>query len=160
MGGHIRLISGQKGYEPVADLDIRSSGLGGTRIRSAEIPSLIDELPVLMVAASLAEGRTVIEGAGELRVKETDRIRSMSWNLKKAGVKIGTKVTAGREDIVIAGSGGIKGENFRSFGDHRTAMGMYVAALAASGASSLDDPACVGKSFPEYFSTFKHLIVR
>ncbi len=160
MGGCIRLISGQKGYEPVADLDIRSSRLGGTRIRSAEIPSLIDELPVLMVAASLAEGRTVIEGAGELRVKETDRIRSMSWNLKKAGVKIDTKVTAGREDIVITGSGGIKGAHFRSFGDHRTAMSMYVAALAASGVSSLDDPACVGKSFPEYFSAFKHLIVR
>ncbi|WP_228767780.1 3-phosphoshikimate 1-carboxyvinyltransferase [Candidatus Velamenicoccus archaeovorus] len=160
MGGRIRLVSRQKGYEPAADLDIRFSRLCGTRIRSAEIPSLIDELPVLMVAASLAEGRTVIEGAGELRVKETDRIRSMSWNLKRAGVKIGTKVAAGREDIVITGSGGIKGAHFRSFGDHRTAMSMYVAALAASGVSSLDDPACVGKSFPEYFSVFKHLIAR
>ncbi len=160
MGGCIRLISEQKGYEPVADLDIRFGELCGTRIRSAEIPSLIDELPILMVAASMAKGRTVIEGAGELRVKETDRIRSMGWNLKKAGVKIDTKVAANREDIVITGSGGIKGAHFRSFGDHRTAMSMYVAALAASGASSLDDPACVSKSFPKYFSVFNHLIVR
>jgi 3-phosphoshikimate 1-carboxyvinyltransferase len=84
----------------------------------------------------------------------------MIWNLKKAGVKIGTKVTADREDIIIIGSGSIKGAHFKSFGDHRTAMSMYVAALAASGVSALDNPACVDKSFPEFFSVFKHLVVR
>lgn len=160
MGGYIRWTCERHNYEPMADLDVRFSELRGIRIRAEEIPSLIDELPILMVAASTAKGRTVIEGAGELRVKETDRIRSMVWNLKKAGAKIETKVTARREDIIITGSERLKGGRFMSFGDHRTAMSMYVAALAASGTSFLDDPGCVGKSFPEFFSEFKHLIVR
>jgi len=160
MGGYIRQTCERKSYEPMSDLDVRFSELRGIRIRASEIPSLIDELPILMVAGSLAKGRTVIEGAGELRVKETDRIRSMGWNLRKAGVKVETKVTAGREDIIITGSDSLRGGHFRSYGDHRTAMSMYVAALAASGPSFLDDPGCVCKSFPEYFSEFKHLIVR
>lgn len=160
MGGCIRQKPRAEVYEPVADLDICSSELHGVRIGAGEVPSMIDELPVLMVAASLARGRTVIEGGQELRVKETDRIRSMSWNLRRAGVHIETKVTGRREDIIITGSDRLAGGLFKSFGDHRTAMSMYVAALVARGASFLDDSQCVHKSFPGFFDVFKHLIVR
>lgn len=161
MGGFIRLIGRKAGYEPYSDMEVASSGLKGCRISSSEIPSLIDELPVLMVAAAMAEGRTVIEGAQELRVKETDRVYSMVFNLKKAGVRIETAVNNGREDIVIYGQGAIKAGNFRSFGDHRTAMSMFVASLAAEGGTSkLDDISCANKSFPGFIDIFRHLLVR
>jgi 3-phosphoshikimate 1-carboxyvinyltransferase len=157
MGGRIKLLNKRDGVEPVADILVSSSDLCAAVITSSEIPSLIDELPILMVAASLAKGRTKIEGVRELRVKETDRIESMRLNLVKLGVSVRVKGLNKRETIEIKGSKILKAAHLRSFSDHRTAMSMVVAGLAAEGVSHLDDISCANKSFPEFLSGLKHL---
>ena len=119
---------------------------------------MIDEVPILMVAASYAKGRTVFEGVGELRVKETDRIRSMSENLKKMGADIRVVRAGKSENIIIQGVGQLKGASLKSFGDHRTAMSAVIAGLAASGKSSIDDVSCINKSLPEFLSILKSII--
>jgi 3-phosphoshikimate 1-carboxyvinyltransferase len=138
------------GSEPRGDVIVESSRLKSTIIKSSEVPSLIDELPILMVAASLARGKTVIEGARELRVKETDRILSMSTNLKKVGADISVTGSGSAEKIIIRGVSRLKGAAVRSFGDHRTAMSMAVAGLAAVGTTKIDDISCIDKSFPDF----------
>jgi 3-phosphoshikimate 1-carboxyvinyltransferase len=137
-----------KGFEPAGDISVSAASLKGTLINRRQIPSLIDELPVIMVAACFAKGRTVIRGAGELRVKETDRINSISANLKAMSADIRVSGSGTSEDIIINGKGSLSGAELRSFSDHRTAMSMVVAALAARGNSTLDDISCVNKSFP------------
>jgi len=160
-----------KSYEPMGDLLIKSSKLKSTVVRRAEIPSLIDELPILMVAASFAQGKSVFEGVGELRVKETDRIRSMSENLKKMGADIrvlsvtsrggsaknfGGK-TARSEQIIVQGVRALSGATVKSFQDHRTAMSMVVAGLAAAGQTHVEGIACINKSFPNFLSLIKNI---
>jgi len=140
--------------EPLGDILIKSSRLRGVRVTKNEVPSLIDELPILMVAASLAKGRSVFEGIGELRVKETDRIRSMIDNLRKMGADIRLK---GRESIVINGVKPLRGASVKSFGDHRTAMSMVVAGLASAGSTRIDDVSCISKSFPEFLKAINSL---
>ena len=144
-------------FEPRGNLIVNSSKLKGTVVLPSEIPSLIDELPILMVAACFAQGHTIIKGIGELRVKETDRINSMVDNLSKMGADIRVNKVGLLENIVIKGRGRLCGSELRSFGDHRTAMSMVVAALAANGESSLDDISCVGKSFPGFLKMLKSL---
>jgi len=168
MGADIRvtgyaLPAGRQGlrvtnYEPMGDIIVKSSILKGTVVKKEEIPSLIDELPILMVAASLAKGRTVFEGVGELRVKETDRIRSMSENLKKMGAIIQINRTAKAENIIVKGVKLLKGAKVKSFGDHRTAMSMVVAGLKAQGKTLIDDISCINKSFPHFLALLKPLI--
>ena len=143
--------------EPAGDLLVKSSSLMGTTVKNKEIPSLIDELPVLMVAACFAKGKTIFEGVKELRVKETDRIRSMVGNLKKMGADIRLRI-AGSENIIISGRKGLKGASVRSFGDHRTAMSMVIAGLAAAGSTRIDDVECVRKSFPGFLSTLRTVV--
>jgi len=145
-------------FEPMGDIIVKSSSLRGTTVKKQEIPSLIDELPILMVAASLAKGRTVFEGAGELRVKETDRIRSMSENLRKMGANIHIDKLAKSENIVIEGVKDLIGAKVKSFGDHRTAMSMIVAGLKAQDKTLIDDISCVNKSFPDFLAFLKPLI--
>jgi len=144
-------------FEPRGELVITSSKLEATIVYPGEIPSLVDELPILMVAACFAQGLTVIKGVNELRVKETDRINSMVFNLRKMGAGIWVKKSGLVENIVIQGQGRLYGSELKSFGDHRTAMSMVVAALAAEGASRLDDISCVSKSFPGFLKTLKEL---
>jgi len=144
-------------FEPRGDLTVTSSMLKGTVVYSKEIPSLIDELPILMVAACFAQGETIIKGVGELRVKETDRINSMLVNLRKMGANIRVTKVGRVENIVIQGQGRLYGAELKSFGDHRTAMSMVVAALVAQGESRLDDINCVRKSFPGFLATLKEL---
>ena len=144
-------------FEPRGDIIVSSSRLKGTVIYPSEIPSLVDELPILMVAACFAQGRTIIKGVGELRVKETDRINSMVINLRKMGAAIWVNKVGLVENIVIQGQGRLCGSELKSFGDHRTAMSMVVAALAAEGESTLDDISCVRKSFPDFLKTLKGL---
>jgi 3-phosphoshikimate 1-carboxyvinyltransferase len=145
-------------FEPIGDLTVRASKLKGTVIYPGEIPSLIDELPIIMVASCFAQGRTIIQGVEELRVKETDRINSMVSNLKNMGAFIDVKKNRGREDIIIDGKGVLFGANLKSFSDHRTAMSMVIAALAAEGKSTVDDVGCISKSFPAFLTTLKTLI--
>lgn len=159
MGGKIKILKKGTFYEPTADIEVETSALKATTVRAHEIPSLVDELPVLMVAASLARGKSIIEGAQELRVKETDRITSMSANLTKLGVNIKVKSLRGIESIEIPGVDSLSGASLSSFKDHRTAMSMVVAGLSAQGPSDLDDISCVSKSFPGFLKTLKHLLV-
>ena len=149
-----------KSYEPFGDIIVNSSRLKGTVINSKEIPSLIDELPVLMVAACFAQGVTRIRSVGELRVKETDRINSMLMNLSRMGADIHLIKTGSREDIIIHGPCVLHGARLKSFGDHRTAMSMVVAALVAQGESRIDDRDCINKSFPGFLATLNKLIKR
>ncbi len=157
MGANIRELSRSGGAEPMGDILVKSSRLKGVTVNKGLIPSLIDEIPILMVAACFARGRTVFEGAQELRVKETDRIRSMSENLKKMGADIRICSSGASEKIVIVGAKQLKGARVKSFGDHRTAMSMVVAGLAAAGQTRIDDIACINKSFPNFLSLISSL---
>ncbi|PIQ90802.1 MAG: 3-phosphoshikimate 1-carboxyvinyltransferase [Candidatus Omnitrophica bacterium CG11_big_fil_rev_8_21_14_0_20_41_12] len=147
-----------QGFEPLGNIVVSSSKLKSTMIAASEIPSLIDELPILMVVACLAQGKTIIKDAGELRVKETDRINSMVKNLKGMGADISVSKTGSQENIIIKGKGRLFGANLKSFGDHRTAMSMIVAALAAEGKSRIDDVSCINKSFPGFLATLQALL--
>ncbi len=143
--------------EPVASLRVRNSHLRATLVRAHEVPGLIDELPVLMVAASCARGSTVLRGVGELRVKETDRIRSMQYNLERMGVSVRVQGTGKQEYIRVTGVKQLHGARVKSFGDHRTAMSMAVAGLAASGTTRIDDVSCIDKSFPGFLKVLRSL---
>lgn len=140
--------------EPVGDLTVRNSSLHGTIINNFEIPLCIDELPVLMVAACLSEGETIIRGASELRVKETDRINSMVCNLGRLGARIFPK----DDDIYIEGVLKLQGVPVLSFNDHRTAMSMAVAGLVSEGKTRISGFECVSKSFPKFLATLKKII--
>lgn len=157
MGANIRIFNKRDLFEPLADIEVSTSPLRQTVIKANEIPALIDEIPILMVAASLAKGKTVIQGVEELRVKETDRIKSMCSNLMKLGVDIRVRALKKKESIEISGVDCLKGADLRSFRDHRTAMSMCIAALAAGGRSRLDDISCINKSFPGFLSSLNHL---
>lgn len=147
MGAKITIKNKREfGAEPVADLEVCSSKLHGITIAGKIIPNIIDEIPVLAVAAALARGKTTISGAKELRVKETDRIKSMVSQLKKMGVNIREK----EDGMVVYGPAKLKGKVVNSFGDHRTAMSLAVAALAAEGKTVIKDTACINTSFPGF----------
>lgn len=140
-------------WEPRGEVTVEASRLRGATIKAAMLPRLIDELPILMVAAACAEGRTVIEDAQELRVKETDRIHSMTSNL----AALGTRVAVEGDTIVIDGPTRLRAAAVSSFGDHRTAMAMAVAALTAAGPVTIDDTACIRTSYPGFAQTLKTL---
>lgn len=141
------------GKEPVADIRVRSSNLKGTTIGGDIIPRLIDELPVLAVAAAFAKGETVIKNAEQLKIKESNRIDTMVTELKKAAVDI----EATEDGMIINGTGKVRGGAFCAYDDHRIAMSMAVLSLAAEGDSEIDDPAAVNISFPEFFDTLREL---
>ena len=153
MGANIKVTNKKDLFEPIGDIEVESGPTHGILIDEAMIPGIIDELPIIFVLASLSSGRTVIKGAQELRVKETDRIRSMKENLEAMGVKISLEANG----IIIEGTGKLRGASFKSYGDHRTCMAMTIAALAAGGPSEIDDAGCVAKSFPEFFKILEGL---
>jgi len=156
MGARIKMSNRSRGIgEPYGDITVSSSPLKAVTIRKNEVPYLIDELPVIMVAACFARGTTILRGVEELRVKETDRIRSMTENLSKMGACIEIQRFKKREDIIIHGTGGLAGAALRSFNDHRTAMSMIVAGLAATGRTSIDDISCISKSFPDFLKVLR-----
>ncbi len=146
------------GIEPMGDLVVKSSQLKGTVVKKEEIPSLIDELLILMVAACFAKGKTEFQGAEELRVKETDRIKSMCVNLKKMGACIKVIKSGGSEKIIVHGITELKGAKVSSFADHRTAMSLIIAGLAAGGITHIDDIICINKSFPGFTNLLKAVI--
>lgn len=147
MGARIEIREQQAaGGEPVADLRVRAAALGGTRVAAAEVPALIDELPVLMALAAAAEGPTVIEGAGELRHKESDRIEAMRAGL----AALGAPLAVAGECITVAGGGLGHGGEVHSGGDHRIAMALAVAGLAAPAPVRVLDAAWTATSFPGF----------
>ena len=152
MGGHIEELDRREvGGEPVADLRVRHSALTGVDVDPALAPAMIDEFPVLFVAASLAAGRTVTSGLDELRVKESDRLAAMATALTAAGARVEE-----REDgLVIEGTGGdplngTQGAPVTTHLDHRIAMSMAVAGLASRYGVEVDDTAPIATSFPNF----------
>ena len=134
--------------EPVGDIYCKGkSPLKGVSITGETIPSLIDEFPILCVAAALAEGTTTIKGAEELRVKESDRIKTMTTELRKMGVEIEEHP----DGLSIKGAEKLHGAEVESHGDHRIAMAMAIAALAAEGGSVINGAAAADVSFPGFF---------
>ncbi|MDO3721932.1 bifunctional prephenate dehydrogenase/3-phosphoshikimate 1-carboxyvinyltransferase [Marinobacter sp. chi1] len=147
MGADIDIFNEREiGGEPVADIRVRSAELKGIDIPEDQVPLAIDEFPVLFIAAACAKGRTVLRGAEELRVKESDRIQVMADGLEAVGVK--TTVTA--DGIVIDGGQTIAGGVVNSHGDHRIAMSFAVASLRAEGEIEVRDCANVATSFPGF----------
>ncbi len=154
MGARVEIANRVDEGEPRGDVTVTGGPLRGAEIGGALVPRLIDELPVVMVMATQAEGRTVIRDARELRVKESDRLASMGEALAAAGARIEL-----REDgCVIEGPTRLRGVPVRTRLDHRVAMSMAVAQLFAGGEEVvLDDVACVATSFPSFFAVLDRL---
>jgi len=133
--------------EPIADIKVKSSNLQATTIGGEVIPKLIDEIPILAIAATQAEGETIIKDAEELRVKETDRIKAMVTEMKRLGIEVEE-----REDgMVIPGSQTIKGGcRCQSYGDHRIAMSLAIAGLIAEEEVIIQNTECINTSFPSF----------
>ena len=151
MGANIEIFNERIATgEPVADIRVRTSKLKGVKIGGAIIPRLIDELPVIAVASLFAEGTTVIADAQELKVKETDRIKAVTDELKKCGADI----TPTDDGMIINGNKPLHGADFEVYGDHRMAMSLAIAAQLAEGPSTLSDISCVAVSYPDFFNDF------
>jgi 3-phosphoshikimate 1-carboxyvinyltransferase len=150
MGADIRLTPvEQGGAEPLADIEVRPGRLRGVEVAESLVPLAIDEFPVFFIAAACAEGETLVRGAGELRVKESDRLAVMSAGLTALGVEHellpdGMRIR-GRAD-----GAAFQGGQVHSHGDHRIAMSFAVASLRAAGAIHVDDTANVATSFPGF----------
>lgn len=139
--------------ETVADITVRSSSLKGTTVGGDIIPRLIDELPIIAVAAVFADGQTVIKDAQELKVKETNRIRAVVDEFNKCGIAI----TETDDGMIINGGKSIHGADFKTYGDHRMAMSLTVLAQLADCESTLDDSDCACVSYPTFFDDFYKL---
>ena len=148
MGANIEILREREiGGEPVADIRVRASRLRGVVIPHDQVPLAIDEFPALFVAAACAEGETVLAGAEELRVKESDRIQVMADGLLALGVD-----ARPTPDGMIIRGGGLGGGRINSHGDHRIAMAFAMAALRANGPITIDDCANVATSFPGFIA--------
>lgn len=154
MGGNITLLNERtEGGEKIADILVKTSSLHGITIEGDIIPTLIDEIPVIAVMAAVAEGTTVIKDASELKVKETDRIETVTDNLKA----MGCNVTPTADGMIITG-GKLKGASIHTLLDHRIAMAFSIAALVAEGNTKILDSKCVDVSYPTFYDTFEQLL--
>jgi len=153
MGANIQIETQSEIPEPIGTIIVTGGLLNGVTITRDEVPSLIDELPLLMVLGSLAKGKTVIRGAEELRVKETDRIKTMVKNLMTLGVS----VKEYPDGVEIEGKTSFDGGEVDSFMDHRIAMSMAIAALRAKSAVKIKNADCVDISYPEFFTDFRKM---
>lgn len=155
MGGNIellneRIVSG----EPVADIHVTSSNLHGCEVSGDIIPTLIDELPVIAVMAACASGTTTIKDAAELKVKESDRIATVTENLKNMGCDI----TPTDDGMIINGGNPLKGTTVKTYLDHRIAMSFAIAGLVAHGETTFDNEECCCISYPNFFRTLNSII--
>jgi 3-phosphoshikimate 1-carboxyvinyltransferase len=152
MGADLRVKNPRlAGDEPVADIEVHASELRGIEVPAALVPLAIDEFPALFVAAACARGTTLVTGAAELRVKESDRIAAMAEGLHALGVRAeplpdGMRIEGGR----------LGGGTVRSHGDHRVAMAFAIAALKAHEPVRVEDVANVATSFPGFAATARH----
>ncbi|HSQ49659.1 MAG TPA: 3-phosphoshikimate 1-carboxyvinyltransferase [Nitrospiraceae bacterium] len=161
MGADIQLLNRhEEAGEPVVDIRVKSARLRGVAIGADLIPQTIDEVPILCVAAAVAEGETVISGAEELRVKESDRIATMSAEL----CAMGAQITERPDGMVVRGlgtaekNGRLQAAHGRSHGDHRVAMSLAIAGLTASTPTVIDETACIETSFPAFHHTLVELL--
>ncbi len=147
MGADIEILDLREvGGEPVANLRVRYAPLHGVRVPRELVPRAIDEFPALFVAAAAADGETIVEGAEELRVKESDRIAVMGDGLEALGATVEQRP----DGMVIQGGGRLRGGEVAAHGDHRTAMAFTVASLIADAPVSVDDCANVATSYPSF----------
>ena len=161
MGANIQLLNRrEEAGEPVADIRVKSARLHGVTIGPELIPQTIDEFPILCVAAAVAGGETIISGAEELRVKESDRIATVSAEL----CAMGAQIIETPDGMVVRGlgtaesHGRLQAAHGRSHGDHRVAMSLAIAALTASASTSIDETACIETSFPDFHRTLLELL--
>ena len=145
-----RIVSG----EEVCDIHVVSSNLHGTQIDRELIPSLIDEIPVIAVMAAFAEGTTVIKDAQELKVKESNRIDSVTENLNA----MGADAIPTEDGMIIHGGRPLHGTRILTRSDHRIAMSFAIAGLAADGETTFDDPGCIAISYPTFFETLRSVM--
>lgn len=146
MGAHMSEIVHHSVGEPIGNIEIHGAKLKGTTILIEEVPNLIDEIPVIAVAAALAQGRTVIRNAKELRVKETDRITTVVNGLRA----MGAQVEEFEDGMEIEGGHPLHGATIDSCGDHRIAMAFAIAGLFAKGETVIKNTECVNTSYPGF----------
>jgi 3-phosphoshikimate 1-carboxyvinyltransferase len=146
MGAHMTEIEHNTGGEPIGNIEIHGVELTGTTIFLEEIPNLIDEIPVIAVAAALAQGRTIIRNAKELRVKETDRITTVVKGLRS----MGAEVEEFEDGMEITGGKPLHAAMIDSGGDHRIAMAFAIAGLFAEGETIINNTECVNTSYPGF----------
>lgn len=147
MGAQIKdVVLSEEHGEPYGNVEITGQPLRGTEIKREEIPNLIDEIPVLAVAGALAQGRTIIRNAKELRVKESDRISTVAENLRAMGAEL----EEFEDGMEITGGKPLKGAELDSFGDHRIAMAFAIAGLFAQGETVINNTACIDTSYPGF----------
>jgi 3-phosphoshikimate 1-carboxyvinyltransferase len=153
MGADIEIVERREEFEPFGTVRVRYSTLKGTTIKGADIPRVIDEIPVIAVAASVAEGETIIQNAEELRKKESDRIRTLCTELKKMGVDIeelqdGMRIRGGR----------LKSARLESHKDHRIGMALAIAGLVADGETTINGTEWIDISFPEFRQYLRRIL--
>ena len=152
MGGNINVHEKkERCNEPLANLSVSTSNLKGIKIKTEEIPVLIDEIPLIALLATQANGVTEVHGASELRVKESDRIRAIVVNFRRMGVTLEEK----EDGFIIEGPQRLKGASVESFGDHRIAMTMAIAGLVADGETEIRGFDCFEISFPDFHSLLR-----
>jgi len=154
MGGNVVMHNQrEQAGEPVADITVCSSQLRGIEVGGAIIPTLIDELPALAVAAACAAGRTVIRDAAEMRAKETDRIATVAEGLERMGIAVEQ-----RSDGMIITGGKLHGATIDSHADHRIAMTFAIAALLADGPTTIEGAEAVSVSYPAFWDELRRLV--
>jgi len=154
MGASIELLNEREvNGEPVADIEVKYAPLKGTEIGGDIIPRLIDEIPIIAVLASQAEGETVIRDAAELKVKETNRIDTVATELGKMNVQ----VTPTDDGMIIKGKNSLQGAVCNSHGDHRIGMSIAIAALIAQGETHIEHAEAINVSFPGFFSILQKI---
>ncbi|WP_339198608.1 3-phosphoshikimate 1-carboxyvinyltransferase [Solibacillus sp. FSL R5-0449] len=147
-------IDDENAAEPTATITIETSDLKGTTVEGAIIPRLIDEIPIIALLATQAAGKTIIKDAEELKVKETNRIDAVVNELKK----LGAKIEATEDGMVIEGPTPLHGGSLKTYGDHRIGMMGAIAALVADGEVELDDADCIAVSYPTFFEHVNSII--
>jgi 3-phosphoshikimate 1-carboxyvinyltransferase len=156
MGAVVEIINiKNESYEPAADLVVRHQPLHGVRISGRRIPLLIDEIPILAVLATQAEGETIISDAGELRVKESDRLASLARNFRAMGAALDESA----DGLVISGPTRLRGAEIDSYNDHRIAMAFAVAGLMADSPTTICGAECVDISFPGFFERLGQICI-
>lgn len=154
MGARFRLRNiTTQGGEPVGEIEVKYSRLKGVQVSKDEIPSMIDEIPILAIVASQAQGKTIVSGAEELRVKESDRLAAIVSELSKMGAQIKER----KDGFIIQGPCVLRGASCDSFGDHRMAMSLAVAGLVSKGKISIKDFGCTRVSYPNFLNDLSKL---
>lgn len=154
MGADISILNeGVEAGEPVGDIHVKASELHGVTVGGDRVVRMIDEFPILMVAALYAEGKTIVQDAQELRVKETDRLAVMTTELRK----LGAVITEMNDGFTIVGKQQLQGAIVDGHDDHRVAMSLTIAGLVADEQTVVTDSKCAGDSFPEFMETLQRL---